>query len=102
MLSNQTAGYKVKFIRIHIKNEIELSELTGIQFTLCLLVTFSCLLITFATSLDPDQDRQNVGPDLDPNHLTLIVFLKDYLEKVNFEKKSRRQMEHEKSRSMES
>ena len=30
-----------------------------------------CLLITFANSLDPDQDRQNVGPDLDPNCLTL-------------------------------
>ena len=29
------------------------------------------LLITFANSLDPDQDRQNVGPDLDPNRLTL-------------------------------
>ena len=29
------------------------------------------LLITFAKCLDPDQDRQNVGPDLDPNHLTL-------------------------------
>ena len=27
---------------------------------------FCCLLITFANSLDPDQDRQNVGPDLDP------------------------------------
>ena len=27
----------------------------------------SChLLITFANSLDPDQARQNVGPDLDP------------------------------------
>ena len=25
------------------------------------------LLITFANSLDPDQDQQNVGPDLDPN-----------------------------------
>ena len=32
---------------------------------------FCCLLITFANSLDPDQDRQNVGPDPDPNHLTL-------------------------------
>ena len=30
-----------------------------------------CLLITFANSLDPDQARQNVGPDLDPNFLTL-------------------------------
>ena len=27
------------------------------------------LLITFANSLDPDQARQNVGPDLDPNCL---------------------------------
>ena len=32
---------------------------------------FYRLLITFANSLDPDQDRQNVGPDLDPNALTL-------------------------------
>ena len=36
------------------------------------------LLISFANSLDPDQDRQNVGPDLDPNGLTLIVFLKEF------------------------
>ena len=28
------------------------------------------LLITFVNTLDPDQDRQNVGPDLDPNCLT--------------------------------
>ena len=34
--------------------------------TLCPL----CLLITFANSLDPDQARQYVGPDLDPNFLT--------------------------------
>ena len=27
-------------------------------------------LITFANSLDPDQDRHYVGPDLDPNRLT--------------------------------
>ena len=32
---------------------------------------FCRLLITFANSLDPDQARQNVGPDLDPNCLTL-------------------------------
>ena len=32
---------------------------------------FCRLLITFANSLDPDQDRQNVGPDLDANCLTL-------------------------------
>ena len=28
------------------------------------------LLITFANSLDPDQDRPSVGPELDPNRLT--------------------------------
>ena len=32
---------------------------------------FCRLLITFENSLDPDQDRQIVGPDLDPNRLTL-------------------------------
>ena len=32
---------------------------------------FCHLLITFANSLDPHQDRQNVGPDLDPNCSTL-------------------------------
>ena len=31
---------------------------------------FYHLLITFANSLDPDQARQKVGPDLDPNCLT--------------------------------
>ena len=29
-----------------------------------------CLLKTFANSLDLDQARRNVGPDLDPNCLT--------------------------------
>ena len=29
------------------------------------------LLITFAKSLGPALDRQNVGPELDPNNLTL-------------------------------
>ena len=28
------------------------------------------VLITFANSLDPDRDRLNVGPDLDPIRLT--------------------------------
>ena len=31
---------------------------------------FFHLLITIANILDPDQARQNVGPDLDPNCLT--------------------------------
>ena len=29
-------------------------------------------LVPSADSLDPDQARQNVGPDLDPNCLTLL------------------------------
>ena len=37
---------------------------------------FSGLLIAFANSLDPDQARQNVELDLDPNCFdTLAVFL---------------------------
>ena len=32
---------------------------------------FCHLLITFANSLGPDKDRQNVSPYLDPNLLTL-------------------------------
>ena len=32
---------------------------------------FVCLLMTFINSLGPDQARQNVWPDLDPNCLTL-------------------------------
>ena len=32
---------------------------------------FCRLLITFAISLDPDQDQQNVAPDLHPNCLKL-------------------------------
>ena len=39
---------------------------------------FCHLLITFANSLDPDEDRQKVGPDLGPNCLTLIVILKEF------------------------
>ena len=35
---------------------------------------FCCLLVTFANSLDPDQARQNVGPDLDPNCLTPLWY----------------------------
>ena len=53
------------------------------------MVTIFChLLITVANILDPDQARQKVGPDLDPNCLTLIIFLKEFFEKVDLKKKS--------------
>ena len=35
--------------------------------TIVLPIIVSSLLITYASSLDPDQAQQNVGPDLDPN-----------------------------------
>ena len=43
------------------------------------LLIVSCLLMSSADakSLNPDQARHFVGPDLDPNYLTLLVFLKD-------------------------
>ena len=51
-------------------------------------VDFCRLLIIFANSLDPDQARQNVGPDLDPNCLTLWwyswkIFWKEFIFKKN-------------------
>ena len=39
------------------------------QFVMYLTLYPLCLLITFANSLDPDQARQNVEPDLYPNCL---------------------------------
>ena len=58
---------------------------------------FCHLLIAFANSLDPDLVRQNVSSDLNLNSLTLIEFLKELFEEVNFEKKvSRGQQQHEK------
>ena len=47
------------------------------------------LQLTFVNSLDTDQDRRNVGHDLDPKHLTLTDSVpKRIFDKVNFEKKS--------------
>ena len=45
---------------------------------------FCHLLITFASSLDPDKAWQNVGPDLDPKCLTLWWYSwKIFLKKLN-------------------
>ena len=40
------------------------------QNNVCLLVLSADRLIIFANSLEPDQDKQNVCLDLDPNCLT--------------------------------
>ena len=56
------------------------------MFVKFFLPVLSCrLLITFANSLDPNQAQRFVGPDLDPNCLTLMVFLKDIFEKKIFD-----------------
>ena len=52
-------------------------------------------------SLDPVQARQNVGPELDPNFLTLTVFLNFFFEKHDFEKKSADDKTHVKLPSMQ-
>ena len=47
------------------------------------------LLITFANSLDQDQEWQNVGPDLDPICITLSLYSqKNFLKKFILKKKS--------------
>ena len=49
-----------------------------------MIILFACwchLLITLAYSLDPDQDRLNVGPDLDTDGIP-----KEFFENVDFEK----------------
>ena len=52
----------------------------NINFNSLLLLTVDQMI--FVNSLEPDQARQNVGPDLDPRCLTLKEFF------VNFENKS--------------
>ena len=55
---------------------------------------FKCpLLITFANSLDPDQARHYVGPDLDPNCLTLWWYSwKNFSKKMFLKKKKKKRM----------
>ena len=53
------------------------------------LSTEGHLLITFANNLDPDQARQNVGARSGSKLFdSPMVFLKEFFEKNDFEKKS--------------
>ena len=56
-----------------VKNTHEITKIsqTGSFNSFLARGNFFRLLITLASSLDPDRDRQTVGPDLDPNCLTL-------------------------------
>ena len=71
-----------QFFFIENKNEKKISIINSLPAS----GNVCNLLMTFANSLDPDQDRKDVGPDLDPNCLTLIVLLKEFFKKVDFEK----------------
>ena len=53
-----------------------------------LFTYFWRLLITFARSLCPDQARKNVGPNLDPNFLTLWWYSRKNFSKKLIQKKS--------------
>ena len=44
------------------------------------------------TGLDPDQAQRFVGPAMDLNCLTLIVFLKEYFEKLADDKNNREKL----------
>ena len=51
--------------------------------------------MTSENSLDPDLARHFVGPDLDPILFdTLIVFLKEFFENVDFEKNRKTTKKH--------
>ena len=55
-----------------ITNPVLIAPLFQSRVIINSLPAMQChLLITFATSLDPDQARQNVGPDMGPICLTL-------------------------------
>ena len=63
---------------------------------------FYRLLTTFANNLDLDQAKQNVEPDLDPNHLTYLYSQKNFLKMLILKKVSRqRNKKHEKLPSMQ-
>ena len=58
---------------------------------------FCCLLKTFANSLDADQARKNVGPNLVPSCLTLMILLKAF---SDFFKKNSRQKTKKHAKSL--
>ena len=54
---------------------------------ICFPLFFCRVVITFVNSLNPDQDRQIVGPDFGSEpFITHIVLQKDILKKANFGK----------------
>ena len=60
-----------EYMHLHLHPTFENASSEGSGKSAQLLAATFCLLIAFANSLDPNQDRQNVHSDLDPNSLTL-------------------------------
>ena len=83
LLSVDTMKYDDSFECPHNNNFCEAGLVSISIFATC-SGNFCHLLITFANSLNPDQDRQNIGPDLATKGLTLnlITFLKEFIEKI--------------------
>ena len=65
----------------------------NLDLALCLFVPSAYNL---CKQLRPRSGRQNVEPDLDPNCLTLMVFLKCFFKKVDFEKNLQTKLMHAK------
>ena len=69
-------NYFVTISQLHVFMFLYLclqSDVSECCLILSLIAVTCWLLITFANNLDPDQDRQNFGPDLDQNCMTLSV-----------------------------
>ena len=63
----------------HLINQIQSLKAKTFSYisrplNLCLLVSSAD---NFFKQMEPDQAQQNVGPDQNPNILTLVVFLKE-------------------------
>ena len=57
-----------------------------VRFRKCRILETGHLSIILANSLDPDRVRQNVGPDLDPSCLSVMILMKECFESLFFER----------------
>ena len=68
-----------------VKNNLHIAS-PRIYFFICQW-RFCHLLKIFENSLDPDQNLQNVGRDMDPNHLTLCYYSRPRVHEIFFNEK---------------
>ena len=67
VVANTSAKWQKSWSQMKLTLAKVLSRSRSVFNSLSASGNFRHLLIQFANSLDPDQARQNVGPDLDPN-----------------------------------